>query len=94
MEDCYNLKLEMTPWILGRQTHNEYEAIWPVKRKLPIGDNESMICRDGNVLFLSRWVEDPVYHEYVVTIDMETGEELCVEKGNLYLMPDGSLWNI
>ena len=94
VEDCYNLKLEMSPWILGRQTNNEYEAIWPIKMRFPRGDRESLICRNGTILYFSRWTEDPFYHEYVVTVDMETGEEICVEKGSLYLMPDGNLWNI
>lgn len=94
VEDCYNLKLEMSPWILGRMTHDEYQAIWPIKKKFPLGDSETLICRDGSVLYLSRWVDEPVYHEYVVTVDIDTGKILNVEKGSLYLMPDGSLWNI
>ena len=30
--------------------------------------------------------------EYVVAVNVETGEEISVEKGNLYRMPDGSFW--
>ncbi|WP_283683112.1 hypothetical protein [Parablautia sp. Marseille-Q6255] len=94
VKDCYNLKLEMSPWTLGRQTEGVYEMIWPLKKEFPIGENESLICRDGDVLYFSRWIEDPCYQEYVVTVDIATGKELCVEKGSLYLMPDGSVWNI
>lgn len=53
-----------------------------------------MICRDGDVLYFSRWTEEPYYQEYVVTVDINTGKELNVEKGSLYLMPDGTLWNV
>ncbi|OUP62864.1 hypothetical protein B5F13_12045 [Drancourtella sp. An177] len=94
VKDCYNLKVEMSPWTLGRQADSEYEIIWPLKKTFPIMDNESMICRDGDVLYFSRWTEEPYYQEYVVTVDINTGKELNVEKGSLYLMPDGTLWNV
>ena len=51
-----------------------------------------MIYRDGNTLYFSRWAETPEYLEYVVAVNVETGEEISVEKGNLYRMPDGSFW--
>ena len=39
--------------------------IWPLKKEFPISENESLICRDGDVLYFSRWIEDPYYQEYV-----------------------------
>jgi hypothetical protein len=94
VEDCYNLKLEMSPWILGRQTNDSYQAIWPIQKSYPLGDSESMICRDGDVLYLSRWEEDPWYQEFTITVDLATGKVLEEREGSLYLMPDGSLWNV
>lgn len=94
VEDCYNLKLEMSPWTLGRQTSEEYQMIWPEKKVFAFHGDESLICRDGDVLYLSRWEEEPFYKEYVVTVDIATGKELEVTEGGLYLMPDGTLWNV
>lgn len=94
VKDCNNLKLEISPWTIGRQSDNTYEMIWPVKKIFPKGDNEGILYRNGSVLYFYRWVEEPKYQEFIVTIDIETGEEIEVEKGSLYRMPDGTLWNV
>lgn len=94
VKDCYNLNLEISPWTLGRWSGDKYEMIWPIRKAFHLKEKESVLYRNGNVLYLSRWMENPHYHEYVVTVDINTGEEINVERGSLYLMPDGTFWNV
>ena len=92
IHDCYNLRIEASPLTLSRQKDQVYEILWPEKKRFAVKENDSMIYRDGNTLYFSRWAETPEYLEYVVAVNVETGEEISVEKGNLYRMPDGSFW--
>ena len=49
-ERC-NLKLDVSPWILGRQTLHEYESIWSLNEAFTIEDSDSLICRNSSVLY-------------------------------------------
>ena len=44
--------------------------------------------------FFSEWTEDPVYHEYVVARNVETGEVKERYEGDLVQMADGIYWQI
>lgn len=92
IEDCYNLRLTMSPLTLGRQKDHMYEILWPEKKVFTIGDGDSMVYRDGNILYFSRWLEEPKYREYVVAVDIRTGKELSKKEGSLHRMPNGSFW--
>ena len=43
------------------------------QKKIEIGKTESLIFRDGNDLYFSKWYEDPEYRENVVVRDIYTG---------------------
>lgn len=93
IEDCYNLKLEVSPLTLGRSDREgTYEIIWPEKRKIALGEYESVCFREGNKLYCSRWGEEPEYHECLIVRDIETGEILEEEEGSLLRMADGVYW--
>ena len=94
VKDCYNLKLDVSPWTISRQTDDVYEIIWPEKKSFALGKNGGMLYRNGSILYFSRWAEEPYYKDRVVTIDIESGKEIAAEEGSLYRMPDGTLWNV
>ena len=95
VKDCYNLRLEVSPLMLGRSGQEGFfEIIWPEKKKIAIGECESVCFRDGDKLYCSRWVEDPEYHEYMVIRDIQTGEILHEEEGSILRLADEVYWKI
>ena len=92
--DCYNLSLHAgRELILLRQGGSEpFQIIWPEKAQFPIGERESFVCRDGGILYFSRWEEDPDYREEVVICQFPTGEILEVLPGVLQEFPAGEYW--
>ena len=93
VEDCYNLMLETTPLTLGRSGHDGfYEIVWPEKKKIAIGKNETILFRDGDRLYFSEWYEDPDYHETVVVRDIHTGKIIEKSKGYLLRLPNNVYW--
>jgi hypothetical protein len=95
VENCYNLMLETTPLTLGRSAHNGYyEIVWPERRKIAIGKRETMHFRDGDRLYLSEWVEDPDYREFIIVRDIHTGKILEKTEGYIRRLPNHVVWQI
>lgn len=93
--DCYNLMLKGYPLMLCRDANDGiYEIIWPESKKIVIGKTESLIVRDGNDLYFSRWYEDPEYHESVIVRDVNTGAINEEFDGYLRVLPNGIYWRI
>src|SRR5690554_3452533 len=85
VEDCYNLMLETSPLMLGRSPHDGYyEIVWPENKRIPIGDTETFLFRDGDHLYFSEWYEDPVYRENVIVREIHTGK--IIEKSKGYIL--------
>lgn len=95
VEDCYNLRLETTPLMLCRSGNNGFfEIIWPERKKIEIGDRETIIFRHGEDLYFSEWYEDPDYHENVIIRDLNTGKVKDKFEGNLLRLPNEVFWRI
>lgn len=93
VEDCYNLKLEISPLTLVRQGHeNRFRVVWPEKGDFPIAPQESLDSRDGERLIFSKWYEDPDYREETVVRSYPNGEIMEELNGTYMVMPDGQRW--
>jgi len=93
VKDCYNLKLNVSPLMLGRDANEcVFQIIWPEKISFSIGSTESLMFRDGDYLYFSEWHEDPDYHEYVIIRDFHTGEIKDKFSGTICRMPNGVFW--
>lgn len=66
----------------------------PENKKIEIGKTESLIFRDENDLYFSKWYEDPEYHENVVVRDINTGVIKEEFEGSLRVMPNEIYWRI
>lgn len=64
------------------------------RKKIEIGKTESLIFRDGNDLYFSKWYEDPEYRENVVVRDINTGMIKEEFEGYLRVMPNEVYWRI
>lgn len=91
-EDCYNLMPSPSPLMLTRQTGEVFEILWPRRVTIPIHPHESFCFRDGDLLFFSRWYEDPDYREETVTRSVEDGRIVSSDRASACLMPDGQKW--
>lgn len=92
VKDCYNLLLAHTPLMLYRQGNDGmFQEVWPEKVEFPIGETESFLVRDGDILYFSRWTE-PDGQEEMVVRKYPGGEILQVVPGTLKEMPDGQRW--
>lgn len=93
--DCYNLKLEVSPLMLGRSGNDGfYEIIWPQRKKIAIGETEGVCFRDGDKLYCSAWVEDPYYHEMSIIRDINTGEIISKKSGTVCRLSNNVFWEI
>lgn len=93
VEDCYNLMLETSPLMLGRSPHDGYyEIVWPENKRIPIGDTETFLFRDGEHLYFSEWYEDPVYRENVIVREIHTGKIIEKSKGYILRLPNNVYW--
>lgn len=91
--DCYNIHLCTSPLTLYRHGANgDFQLIWPERVSFIVDDNESLVCREGDKLFFSRWYENPDYHEEIYLRSVYTGEIIENFSGILYDMPDGTCW--
>lgn len=50
--------------------------------------------RDGSLLHMSKWCEEPYYHELLIVRNIATGEITEKSKGSLYRMPEGVYWRL
>ena len=71
----------------------DFRVLWPEKTAFPVGDRESYAFRDGNRLYFSEWLEDPVYREETVVRDV-TGKILERFRGDVMRMPGGEVWRL
>lgn len=71
-----------------------YEIVWPERRKIAIGKRETMHFRDGDRLYLSEWVEDPDYREFIIVRDIHTGKILEKTEGYIRRLPNHVVWQI
>ena len=93
VEDCYNLRLIVSPLTLVRQgSEREVQVIWPEKAVLEERSNEALVLRDNNDFYFSRWSENPIYQEEVVIRDIKTGYIKEKFRGQLMRMPNGEVW--
>lgn len=90
--DCYNLMLHARPLTLTRQSHEEFQVVWPERSAFPLDLTETLDCRDGAELIFSKWYEDPDYRVELVLRRYPTGEVLERASGTLMTMPDGQKW--
>lgn len=92
VEDCYNLILHTSPLCLTRQAGDRFQVIWPDRADFPILPSESFCFRDGDLLYFSRWFEDPEYREETVVRRMPDGAVTDQFRGSLIDMPGGEWW--
>ena len=92
VEDCYNLMPHSSPLCLTRQTAERFQILWPERAEFAIHPAESFCFRDGEMLYFSRWYEDPDYREEVVVRRMPDGRIVDQFRGALNEMPDGQHW--
>lgn len=91
--DCYNMNLSMSPLSLYRHgSDGLFEIIWPEKVSFMVNNSESLVYRDGDVLYFSRWYENPDYKEEIFVRSVHTGDVVRHFPGILYDMPDGTWW--
>jgi hypothetical protein len=100
VKDCYNLRLDISPLTLTRQSsgENSFDIVWPEKSHFRMEDHESFFLRNGDKLFFNRWDEegdgeDYRYREETVVRDL-SGNVLEVLPGDVMLMPDGEIWHL
>lgn len=92
--DCYNLMLQTSPVTLTRHTQDcEVHILWPEHSVFSISPAESVRFRDGDKVYGTEWFEDPDRDEVVVR-DIHTGKVLDRLDGDLFRMPDGTLWRL
>ena len=92
VEDCYNLMPHRSPLCLTRQTAERFQVLWPDKADFAIHPAESFCFRNGDLLYFSRWYEDPDYREEVVVRRMPDGAVTEQYRGSLDELPDGQQW--
>lgn len=92
VEDCYNLMPHVSPLCLTRQTAERFQVLWPDKADFAIHPAESFCFRDGDLLYFSRWYEDPDYREEVVVRRMPDGAITEQYRGALNELPAGQQW--
>lgn len=89
-DDCCNLMLETSPFMLIRSGHNNrIQLLWPERRDFAVEENEYFAFLDRNRLYTTVWYEDPDYREELLVRDYETGELLERIPGSFRQMPDG-----
>lgn len=71
---------------------NDFQVVWPEKADFTLENTESFTCREGELLYFSRWYEDPDYREEVVVRHFPDGEIRELIPGVLMEMPDGQKW--
>lgn len=95
IKDCYNLRLEVSPVMLGRSgNEGYYEIIWPERKIIPLSNTETVCFRDGNLLYSSEWIEDPEYHEFVIIRAIDTGEIIEKRNGSICRLANDIVWEI
>lgn len=93
VEDCYNLKLDGSPLMLTRQSHdNHFQILWPEKTDFRIGERESFYLRKENQLFFSEWYEDPEYREEVNIREYPTGQLVKKIHGAMFSASGDTIW--
>lgn len=95
VKDCYNLRLHEHPLTLTRQANNGVlEVIWPIRTDINISKTESFFYREENRLYFAAWYEDPDYREETIIRDINSGEVIEKQPGDITIMPDGQLWHL
>lgn len=92
-KNCYNLQLATAPLMIVRQgEENLWQEIWPGSKSYPMESSESFLYREGDLLFFSKWYEDPDYREEIIVKDYHSGQVIRSMQGGLKDMPDGQKW--
>lgn len=94
--DVASLYVITEPFTLQKDVYskNMISFIWPFKKDIMLEENETFHSIDGDILYSSKWVEDPDYHEEVITRKLEDGSIISREAGFMVKMPDGSSWHM
>ncbi len=95
VKDCYNLMLHVSPVTLSRQPNDgTFEVVWPDRKTYRIDSRESFFHRNGDLMFFSRWFEDPDYRVETIVRSASSGEIVKCLSGDVEIMPDGELWHL
>ena len=85
--------IKACPRILSRDgKEGVYEIIWPEKISFKTEENETVFCREDDMLISSRWFENPDYHEETIIRRYHTGEILERFSGQFMELPDNQKW--
>ena len=92
--DMINIRLITTPLTLVKHEIHEHcvKWLWPEEKETQFERHEALEYREKNQYYTSKWIEDPDYHEEVLTRSYETDELLERKVGYLRRMPNGELW--
>ena len=97
VRDCYNLALQSTPLSLVRQGNDcDFEILYPERSSFSIGERESFLCREDNLLFFTEWSETEHkgkydYSERLIVRDL-AGKIISERAGFACLMDNGEIW--
>lgn len=99
IRNCYNLQLHTEPLTLTRQGDEDvFEILYPERTSFAMDPHESFFLREGERLYFSRWQEEGEGRDYryweETVVRSLTGEVLEILPGDVFPMPDGSLWHL
>ncbi|MBO4894103.1 MAG: hypothetical protein J5562_04225 [Clostridia bacterium] len=92
--DLINLRIEKEPFTLAKTEIHAclVRFIYPFEKTFELEKNETLFCLDGGRFITSKWIEDPVYREEIITRDLSDGKIISRERGHITEMPDGTVW--
>jgi len=96
VKDCYNLMLVGEKLTLCRQGFDGcFDIIWPENISFTVGNNESLLFREGDKLYFEDWCEYGNNEIYETVIrDLYSGEIIKKLPGTVMVMPDKSKWHL
>lgn len=91
-----NIRLVTSPFALVKHDiqADAVDFLWPEERHIQLGKNESLYFQNDGKLYLSKWMEDPEYHEEIIIRDAKTNKILERSPGYIRKMPDGTVWKM
>lgn len=94
--DMINVRLISSPFTLVKHYihNNSVDFLWPNEKEYKFEENESLYLQNEGKLYLTKWIEDPDYHEEIIVRDSVSGEIIERNPGYWRRMPDGFLWKM
>lgn len=92
--DMINVRLVTSPFALVKYDvqHDVVDFLWPKEMHIQLEENESLDFQSDGKLYMSKWIENPGYHEEIIIRDAQTGQIIERNFGYLRKMPNGSVW--